>query len=322
MFEFDQFQEEVLSAYLRKKAAGELPSQLVTLKRANLRNYIRGRVARGYDKKDDAVLKEYFNPDNQYASLNESIHRFDIDKFRPLISYLKLETTSRDDNISKLLAWLIDFEPRPFEEWQKARNQVKETDNVSNVPDSGGEEAGPYTCEVGGGSSTTKEVIVSDPINEGPNGEVNDGGPKGEIKNESTIPEPPAAKPNQKRIRIIVILITCVLVIGVLFLNGFGSKHYMYWDGQQYIATSYKEEYSGIDLVPLNRHKLNNFRKIMRPDTLDQDDEKKVWYSKIDKHVEFFTMSGFHPVKRDRSLKAATREILAKYAGDNARLAN
>lgn len=321
MFEFDQFQEEVLSAYLRKKAAGELPSQLVTLKRANLRNYIKGRVARGYDKKDDAVVKEYFNPENEYASLDESIRRFDIDKFRPLISYLKLETTSRGDNISKLLAWLIDFEPRPFEEWQKTRNQVKDTDDVSSGSDSGGEEVSPSTGEVEGGSNTIREVIVSDSTNEEPSGVVNDGDRKGKIQSESTIDNPPVRKPF-KPIWIIAIFITCVLVIGALFLNGFGSKHYMYWDGQQYIATSYKEEYSGIDLVPLNRHKLNNFRKIMRPDTLNQDDEKKVWYSKIDKHVEFFTMSGFHPVKRDRSLKAATREILEKYAGDNARLAN
>src|SRR5690606_10483079 len=98
MFEFDQFQEEVLDAYLRKKASGDLPSQLSTLKRANLRNYIRGRVARGYDKRDDAVLKEYFNPDNEFDSLSESIWRFDIDKFRPLISYLKRETNSTAEN--------------------------------------------------------------------------------------------------------------------------------------------------------------------------------------------------------------------------------
>lgn len=300
MFEFDEFQEEVLNAYLNKVDNDELPSQLVTLKRANLRNYIRDRVKRGYDKKDEAVLKDFFNAGNEYANLDESIRRFEIDKFRPLISFMRGQTTSRDDNNSKLLAWLIDFEPRPFEEWRRVRYQVENPDENSNI---GGKEGSSDTTGVEGGSA----------IDGGENG----GDPKEEIEGNDTNPEPPRIKHN-KPIWIIAIVMVTVLVLGVLFLNGFGQKHYMHWDGQQYIATSYKEEYSEIDLVPLNKRKLNNFRKIMRPDTLDQDDEKKVWYSKIDKHVEFFTMPGFHPIKRDRSLKAATKEILEKYAGDNA----
>lgn len=306
MFEFDQFQREVLGAYLHKRAAGELPSQLVTLKRANLRDYIRGRVARGYDKRDEAVLKEYFCPDNEHASLDESIRQFDIEKFRPLINYLKRETANTAENNIKLLAWLIDFEPRPYSKWVREHNQVEKG---NNIPDS---------SEVDGGSSTIEEVAGSIREEEEADQEVSGGSSEVEDRR-NTQSEPPASKPNQKRIRIIAIVIVAVLsVTGLFVLTSYEAKHYMYWDGQKFIATSFKEEYSGIDLVPLNKHKLNNFRKIMRPDTLSQDDEKKVWYSKIDKHVEFFTMPGFHPVKKDRSLKAATKEILDKYAGDNA----
>ncbi|MBO9684850.1 MAG: hypothetical protein J7502_19630, partial [Flavisolibacter sp.] len=41
------------------------------------------------------------------------IRHFDLDKFKPLSNYLKKGLNTRDKNV-ELLAWLIEFEYRPF----------------------------------------------------------------------------------------------------------------------------------------------------------------------------------------------------------------
>ncbi|MCH5718550.1 hypothetical protein [Niabella hibiscisoli] len=54
------------------------------------------------------------------------IENFSIDKFRPLVKYIKepdIETAFKN---VELLAWLINFEPRPLEHWRKTSRSAKE----------------------------------------------------------------------------------------------------------------------------------------------------------------------------------------------------
>lgn len=88
MFEFEEFQLEVLAAYREKRDRGELPTELQVLRRAGLRSYAARVLAIRYDKKDDEVLKAFFDPENRYTNHVESIDELDLDKFRPLVNFL------------------------------------------------------------------------------------------------------------------------------------------------------------------------------------------------------------------------------------------
>ncbi len=102
------------------------------------------------------------------------------------------------------------------------------------------------------------------------------------------------------------------------FMSGMGSmaeKKYMYWNGERYIGTDSRYISPGINVVAMNTHKLQHFRKIMRKDTLtDVNALGKIWYSKYNNEVEFFTDDGIDP-DNGRELRRVSPLIIYKYAG-------
>jgi hypothetical protein len=66
-------------------------------------------------------------------------------------------------------------------------------------------------------------------------------------------------------------------------------------------------------VIALDVEKLNHLMRITEPDTLTEHSLGKIWYSKINGNVEFFTAEGFHPEYPDRKLRPVTPSILAKY---------
>lgn len=99
------------------------------------------------------------------------------------------------------------------------------------------------------------------------------------------------------------------------FMKPIVEKKYMYWDGEQYIGTDSIYISPGINIVAMDSHKLKHFRRIMRKDTLtDVNALGKVWYSKYNNEVEFFTDDGVDP-DNGKELRKATSLIIYKYAG-------
>ncbi len=81
-------------------------------------------------KKDEALIKKFFNAGKESSDYSDSIRRFDRDKLRPLNSFLRELTETSDDHNIELLAWLIDFERRPYkfgEDYQVYQGIPKET---------------------------------------------------------------------------------------------------------------------------------------------------------------------------------------------------
>lgn len=103
-----------------------------------------------------------------------------------------------------------------------------------------------------------------------------------------------------------------IAIVIYLFIN----NDCMCWNGIKYIEVDCKDNTQSNQIIALNEDKLHNFEKIMKPDTLTKADVGKVWYSKIDNEIEFFTHSGYHPILTRKSLKAATEHIIRTYSGN------
>ncbi len=93
------------------------------------------------------------------------------------------------------------------------------------------------------------------------------------------------------------------------------DKKYMYWNGERYIATDSSSLGPQIEVIPMDKENFLYLKKITRPDTLTVDNAlHKVWYSKSNNEVEFFTSFGKHP-ESGKTLKDATEYIIETYGG-------
>ena len=106
-----------------------------------------------------------------------------------------------------------------------------------------------------------------------------------------------------------------VIIATVIGIYYWVNKECMCWNGIRYIEVECRDNKQPNQIIGLNEDKLNNFEKIMKPDTLTKADVGKVWYSKIDNEVEFFTHSGKHPIHINKSLIAAKEHIINTWAG-------
>lgn len=85
----------------------------------------------------------------------------------------------------------------------------------------------------------------------------------------------------------------------------------MYWTGDQCIACNKK--IGDTSIIALDTIKVAHLKKVIRPNTFTENSLGKIWYSKIEGKVEFFTSKGFHPIYTDRRLRPVTMYMLNKY---------
>ncbi|WP_175621365.1 hypothetical protein [Chryseobacterium schmidteae] len=93
------------------------------------------------------------------------------------------------------------------------------------------------------------------------------------------------------------------------------KKECMYWDKNQYKPAYCDDRDPHKDLKPIDTVALKYFKMITRKDTLTVDNAfGKVWYSKSNGNVEFFTMDGIDP-QNGKDLRFATEYMIDTYAG-------
>lgn len=94
----------------------------------------------------------------------------------------------------------------------------------------------------------------------------------------------------------------------------FGSSNMkcMYWNGDEYIQENCNKITNEINFINLDTLRLNQFKRITNPDTLTLHSIGKVWYSKYNHKVEFFTLDGKNP-NNGKNLRPLTEYILNKY---------
>ncbi|GHE49302.1 hypothetical protein GCM10017764_35440 [Sphingobacterium griseoflavum] len=128
----------------------------------------------------------------------------------------------------------------------------------------------------------------------------------------------PLQKVSPRKTKIFLLTSSGIALVYMIF-SLYPKKDCMCWNGEKYVEVDCHNKTFPYQVIGLDRQQLSYFAKIQREDTLSMSDVGRVWYSKIDNEVEFFTQPGFHPVKLGHALKIATEHIITKYAGENAR---
>jgi len=109
-----EYQSEVIGCYRDMLKAGMLSSNLMSPSPANLKRQCLLVFHTRYSESDNAILKNFFMPYDERLGLDRIMKIFELDRFRPLASYLRGKVDKTDIKNVDLLAWLIDFQPRPY----------------------------------------------------------------------------------------------------------------------------------------------------------------------------------------------------------------
>ncbi|WP_437917939.1 hypothetical protein [Sphingobacterium sp. LRF_L2] len=124
---FNLFQQAVRTAYLDLKKNNRLDFVREWPSTKDLKNWCLQCCENNLDQHDERVFRNFFNATQSNQPLSEIIKKFDTDKLRPLRNFIVGNTLARPNwNVVKLLAVLIDFQPRPYrmETWGKTETII------------------------------------------------------------------------------------------------------------------------------------------------------------------------------------------------------
>ena len=281
----------VKAAYNRKQANNEQPL-LAKSTPASIRRECLNVYQERYHKKDEQTLRAFFGPANEGRSFLPSIKRFETTRFKPLDNYLKEVTENTDHKNLELLAWLIDFEHRPFvfdnnvilsEEELAILSEHIGAVYEQDFPGREADEAAQVPME-----ETGKEL----PVN---------------VK-EANI----ASHAVSKKAAIIILIL--IISGGGLFglISWISNSRCVYWVGDHYERVACDEEPNGPLIIPMSEKKRKSFKMITRKDTITERSIGKLYYIKDSNTIQYYTEGGSYPDDVSRSLKKLSRYIFEK----------
>lgn len=289
---YADYERLVFEYYQRKKSHNALSSQLIHPTTAKLKNEC-VRLCKGeIQRKDEKVIRDFCEEWDNTKTCLQSIEKYEVDKFRPLLNFLKGGTVSTDPKNIELLAWLIDFPDRPFVLGKKYV-PITETQAGVEAP----EPLDASTDEKGNIEST------EDVVHEG-----------------QSHTEPVRKKSRFRKVAMVGVLIAVTGTSGYWWWDSkqrtdiaTGDGGCMYWAKDHFQPIPCNQPVPNTLVVALDTARVKNFKKITRPDTITNRAKGSVWYSKIDNEIEFFTTGGEHPVVIGRRLKPISDYIIDKY---------
>lgn len=287
-----EYRKLVLDGFDRKRAAGLLPPELLAPTRKDLRDHCVKVCTERYKKKDEPLLKSFYGGRNNPAEYLIAVQNADAEKFRTLNNFLKDRAKGTSFTNICMLAWMIDFEPRPF------RDDLE----VSIIPTSTPEPISIPTQSAPPGTPEPAPVTDDEnPVDEQP-----------------LHPIPPTDGPGIKKpwVYAAVLLLLISLAAYYFFTHQDSSANEkgacMIWTGEKYqqVACSYKPEAGAVAAIPLDTTVLKRFKKITKEDTLTANSIGKVFCVKIDDKYEYYTDSAANPVYPERPLRRLTQFIM------------
>lgn len=285
-----EYETLVLAVFDHKKNNNELQQELVSPTAGNLKSEAAKVCARRFDPKDEIVLGSFFDAEPGKDGHYRAIQHCDYQVFRPLSDFLNhRERTTTFKNI-QLLAWLIDFKPRPF-------NANLQTDDILRLHP----EALMHTAT----------VVPKDPPAPIKEPETKEETPP--IRKGKTISV--TAQFKQKLREIFSRRLTWMLGAATLFLIGMiwmmnDKGECMYWRDDHYVASPCGVPKADTPLVALDRTRLQGFRRVKHLDTLTRYSVGRLWWTRVGNQIEIYSAGGKHPVYPDKTLKKVTDYVV------------
>jgi hypothetical protein len=312
----DEYKAQVLATYREKQASGTISLNLSRPTPARLKAECLAVFSKRFLKKDEMALRAFFEEQDDATAYMSAIKKCDIDKFRPLRKFMDGDLTLTDDKNIALLAWLIDFEPRPYRYGQSYGKRT-----VEPVQKSGAAGSPEVVTIPGEPGIVDADSSMATTVEGGKPGSENILPPENKTKKLPAKPDFGRGILNRAIPLILVALMTggTYLVLNVNKGSGGsaaakGIDQCMYWTGDSYSSIPCNQKMDDKPVIALDATKVAHFRRITRTDTLTANSLRKVWYFKLNNQVEFYTAPGFDPVHTDRKLKPLTAYILHKYA--------
>jgi len=317
---FKDYTNLVLNAYEEKRNANLLSRLLMQPTTANIRqdclNVYNERINKGQNVEEN-ILTAFFGVPPAGKNFGYVIARFSPDKFRPFQKFIKREIKNPSLATVELLAWLIDFNPRPLEYAQKFYGITTNTNTPGDpLADNHEEKFEQSKCE-----SDLEEIPPSEEIKNTESLSQNTI-EKTTIKAKDYVG---ASDEKERQKRKLKIAVTTSIVLATLLGGGYMTKQYlsstktgcMYWAGDHYEQVPCSENAKGRLILALDEDKLKNFKKITRTDTLTAWSIGKIYYLKNNGALEYYTAGGNHPVFVTRYLRKLSPYMYEKYIRNN-----
>lgn len=319
---FEDYKKAVILAYENKKKEGTLPHNLLHHTDASLKKECLQEFLSRYLPKDNETFKDIFGRAETKEDYYNIIDQSRASLLRPLNNFLRRGTDGTHKRYFEMLAWLIDFEPRPFiggDPYKLAKTtnnppvkaperlplpepipeKIVEQDDESNdkIPEKETEQ-----------NYSTEKILTNTPIDDPivPTNSVKGGKSNKLLKQLRSFCKPITDRPK-------IFLGLLVIVISILGLYFIFRPVKMYWDKFEYKTIAFYEHVNGAFTVPLDTLQLNNQRKIRDWSIITRNSIGIVHYSKINNKVEFFTIGGTNPEDTTRRLLPLTEYIYEKY---------
>lgn len=116
---FSEYQKEVVDTYLLLRETNALSLNLIYPTPARIKEECMNTYLDDIEGTEEQTFRLIFGSKGNQQDYFVLLARCDIDKFKPLVNFMKGKTTKTDPKNIELLAWLIKFEPRPYQKWNR-----------------------------------------------------------------------------------------------------------------------------------------------------------------------------------------------------------
>lgn len=289
---FEEYKSAIKSKYQSYKL--EDPTGiLLNPSPAQLRNLCLMLFDNSLSINDDNSLRVFLNV-KEGEDLRRAIAKFEIAKFRPIISFLIGDKDSDNTARIELAAILVDFEKRPYNKFLKEEVIAKKSKAILEVPM----------------QSAIKEETVVDLTTEIQ--------PKAFVGNSTNCTV--RGKPKPRIVYLVSAFSLVFFMAGLVVWNLYNVRDCMVWSVDHYEVVSCDEILNskslfGSTVLKKEEGIISKFKKIKVCDTTSFFKMGKpcVWYGKsFEGNYECFTAPGLHP-ETEKTLKPITQYIIDRY---------
>lgn len=289
---FEGYKSAVKSKYHSYKLE-EPTGILLNPSPAQLRNLCLILFDNSLSVNDENTLRVFLNV-KEGEDLRRAIEKFEIAKFRPIISFLIGEKDSDNSGRIELAAILVNFEKRPYNKFLRNELAIKETNIIPEGP--------------------SQDMIEEESLVD----VVEKLQPRSFVVNSTN--DTVRGKPKIKIVYLVSAFCLFVLMMGLIVWNFYDKSDCMVWNKDHYEEVPCEKVSNTMTLLsPIVMRKeeglISNFKKIKACDTTSffKMGKPRIWYGKsFDGTYECFTAPGLHP-ETGKTLRPITQYMIERH---------